>query len=197
MKLLLFTACILFLFSCGSDKRTNYTTEDENGNKIMTKESHQIMDDLLVEFLHCKSSKENVRECKYFTAKAICDFYEIDDFKKGDTYVNYEEMHDIILGKLGTWRLIGKALDQKNLDEAQRTANNGQATVAISSKSKYGHVAIIVPGTQQKAGKWNKLNVPLCASFFMVSRPDSFIEKHLGYAWKTGEEVYLYTKIPE
>ena len=197
MKLLLITTSILFLFSCGSDKRTNYTTEDKNGKKIMTNESRQILDDLLIEFLDCKTSKENVRDCKYFTAKALCDFYQIDDFKKGDTYVNYEEMHDIILGKLGTWRPIGNALDQNNLDEAQRTANNGQATVAISTKSKYGHVAIIVPGTQQKAGKWNKLNVPLCASFFMVPSPDSFVGKHLGYAWRTGEDVYLYTKIPK
>ena len=103
-------------------------------------------------------------------------------------------MHDIILGKYGNWKLIGAADEQKSLNAAQETANNGQATVAISRNDKYGHVAIILPGHCEKAPSWNGLEVPNCASFFMIYKLQPFAGKSLAYAWRSPKNILLYAK---
>lgn len=186
------------LFSCGEDKRSDYTTLDEDGNPTMTERSRTIIQDYLEEFKYCKkSSTKGMMDCKHLTAEALCAFYEIDDFKSDEHpsgFVNYEEMHDIIFGKFGTWKPIGKASEQSSLRKAQEKANNGQATVAVSMKSTYGHVAIILPGTLEKAPSWGGLKVPVCASFFLVRGLDSFAEKSLAYAWSSPEDIILYCK---
>ena len=141
-----------------------------------------------------RTGTQNLQDCKYFIAKGICDFYDINDFFKDGKYVDYHEMHDIILGKFGTWDRIGPATSQKSLNEAQNKANNGQATVAVSVKSPYGHVVMILPGTTVEASSWNKLNVPNCASFFMTNRLEPFSGKSLAWAWSSPQDIILYTK---
>lgn len=184
---------MLIISSCSPEKRGNYTTLDYQGNKVMTQASRAILNDLLAEFNECiQSSTIGMIDCKHFTAKAICNFYEINEFETDNGYVNYEEMYDIIRGKFHTWELLGEATDQEVLQKAQEKANNGQATVAVSRKSVYGHVAMIVPGTLQKAPSWGGLDVPLCASFFLVKGLDSFIEKSLAYAWSSPHDIVIF-----
>ena len=197
MRVFLIAALAFILFSCSSEeeKRTNHSTLDDDGNVVMSAQSIEIMDDLLDEFKKCrKNSTKNLLDCKYMIAKALCVFYEIDDFKKKGDYVDYHEMHDIILGKYGTWKRIGDATDQGALEKAQQYANNGQATVAVSANDKYGHVVIIIPGELTKAPSWNGLNVPNCASFFMIYQLEPFVGKSLAYAWSSPNKIQLYTR---
>lgn len=194
-RILILSLSIFIISACGDEKRTNYTTTDDEGNTVMTEESMDIMSDLVDEFNDCRtSSTKNLLDCKYFIAKAICDFYQIDDFYKDGEYVDYHEMHDMIHGQFGTWKVLGDATNQKALETAQEHANNGQATVAISTRDKYGHVAIIVPGHVKPANSWGKINVPDCASFFMVKHLEPFACKPLNYAWSDPSEVILYTR---
>ncbi len=194
MKYLLFAMIACFLVSCGDGKRENYVTEDENGNLVMRKDVQEIIEDLIAEFETCRNeSTKNLLDCKHFTAKALCEFYEIDDFIDGSGYVDYHDMHKIILGELGTWKTVGPATSQEALKEAQDYANNGQATVAISKRDKYGHVAIILPG-HLKAGRSWGLDVPNCASFFLVKGLKPFSNKPLNYAWSNNQDIMLYTR---
>lgn len=194
-RILILSLSIFIISACGDEKRTNYTTTDDDGNTVMTEESMDIMSDLIDEFNDCRANSiKNLLDCKYFIAKAICDFYQIDDFYKDGEYLDYHEMHDMIHGQFGTWKVLGDATNQKALETAQEHANNGQATVAISTRDKYGHVAIIVPGHVKPANNWGKINVPDCASFFMVRHLEPFACKPLNYAWSDPSEVILYTR---
>lgn len=184
----------LFLTACSDDKRTDYTTVDENGNKVMTPRSKEIIKQLIDEFNDCRDNNQNLNECRHFTAKALCEFYQIDDFKEDGKYVAYEKMYDIVSGKFGTWSFLGNADDQEAMKKAQEHANNGQATVAISTNGKYGHVAIILPGELSKAGGWNGLKVPNCASFFMVRGLKPFADKSVAYAWRSGDGIQFFSK---
>lgn len=194
MKFLLLPLFVAFLFACDDGKRSNYTTLDENGDPVMSETSQAIMDKLVDDCESCKaSSKKNLLDCKHFTAKAICEFYEIDEFKDGQGFIDYNAMHDIILGKFGTWVLLGDAKNQNVLKVAQEKANNGQATVAVSTKSAYGHVVIIVPGHLEAGKSWG-LDVPNCASFFMVKNLKSFSSKPLNYAWRSSDDIKIYSR---
>ncbi len=124
-RILILSLSIFIISACGDEKRTNYTTTDDEGNTVMTEESMDIMSDLIDEFNDCRtSSTKNLLDCKYFIAKAICDFYQIDDFYKDGEYVDYHEMHDMIHGQFGTWKVLGDATNQKALETAQEHANN-------------------------------------------------------------------------
>lgn len=194
MKYFILVLATFAFVSCGDGKRSNYTTLNEEGEAVMSETSQKIMDDLVEDCEACKAtSKKNLLDCKHFTAKAICEFYEIDEFKKGHDFIEYNEMHDIILGKFGTWVLLGDASDQEVLKVAQTKANNGQATVAVSTKSAYGHVVIIVPGHLEEGKSWG-LDLPNCASFFMVKNLKSFSSKPLNYAWRSPNDIKIYTR---
>jgi hypothetical protein len=182
------------VLSC-SNKRSNYTTLDADGKKVMTQESRDILLGILDEFVACRnSSTQGMMDCKHFTARLLCEFYQIDDFQVGNSYVNYEEMLDIIYGKFNTWEMLGMANDQDALNKAQDKANNGQAVVAISRKSKYGHVVVVVPGSCSRAPSWGNLEVPLCASLFLVAGLEPFIDKPMAYAWSSPADIVLYCK---
>ncbi len=195
MKYAMILFALFILSACGEDKRENYTTLDEDGNTVMSKDSKEIMDDLIAEFETCRNnSTKNLLDCKHFTAKAICEFYEIDDFEDGASYVDYDKMHEMIWGKQGAWKVIGIASNQDDLKKAQEYANNGQATVAISNRDKYGHVAIILPGHLKPGRSWG-LDVPNCASFFLVKSLKPFSDKPLNYAWSSNKDIILYTRM--
>ncbi len=190
----LFIILSVFLSSCGDGRRTDFTEVNENGKKVMTKNSKKIMAELISDFEDCREENQNLHYCRHFISKALCEFYEIDDFKENGEYVAYEKMFDIVTGKFGTWTYLGDAKNQKAMKTAQEHANNGQATVAISTNGKYGHVAIILPGELTKAGKWGGLKVPNCASFFMVRGLKPFYDKSVAYAWRTGDGIKFFSK---
>ena len=72
----------VFLIGCGSDKRENFTTLNEDGDIVISEESTAILEAIQADYDACKSNESEERECNRFTAEALCRFYQIDDFKK-------------------------------------------------------------------------------------------------------------------
>lgn len=201
-----FTALVVFN-SCSTDELETKPTGSEPKVKHGKVDPSVIANDslskkftprltpreLLENFTYCQDNAESELMCKFYTAKAICDYFGINDFKKGEIYVDYEKIIDEVKDN-PDWENLGEATDQKNLEQAQILANRGKATIAIDIKSKYGHVVLITKGTLEKAHNWKGLMAPTCASFFMVKNVKSFINKSLAYAYSTPEGVYLYSK---
>ena len=192
MKNLLFAVCTgILLSSCGEEKRENYTTLDEDGNIVISSESIEILEGIQDDYDACKGSETEERECNYFTAEALCRFYQIEDFKKDDDYVSYREIKDVVTHNGGTWEPIGIATNQDDLNKAQQNANDTKATIAFDP-NKTHHVAIILPGNSSRSGQWG-MDVPNSASFF-IHKPESYINKGLSYSFSSPEGIILYTK---
>lgn len=169
---------------------TSFIANDSLSKKFFPRLSPR---ELLENFTYCQDNAESDLMCKFYISKAICDYFGISDFKKGEIYLDYENIIDVVSNN-DQWENLGEATDQKNLEQAQILANRGNATIAIDTKSKYGHVVLITKGTLEKAHNWKGLMAPTCASFFMVKNVKSFINKSLAYAYSTPEGVYLYSK---
>ena len=182
---------ILLLLGCGETKRQNFTTLTDDGEIVMSNESIAILEEIEADYNACKVSESQERECNHFTAEAICRFYEIDDFKKGDEYVSYREIKDLVTLNGGAWKPIGIATNQADLDLAQDNANNAKATIAFDP-NKSNHVAIILPGNNQKSSSWG-LNVPNSASYF-VHKHECYFDKGLSYYFSSPEGIILYAK---
>ncbi|MCH2235370.1 MAG: hypothetical protein MK078_14050 [Crocinitomicaceae bacterium] len=187
---LILLGATLTLSSC-SDRRTNFTTLNEDGDIVVSDASLAILEGLMEDYIECKENETEERECNHFTAEAICRFYEVDDFEQDGEYVSYREIKDIVTLNGGTWEPIGLADSQENLDAAQNTANNGTATIAFDP-TKTNHVAIILPGSTQKSSSWD-LDVPNSASFF-VHKADGYVNKALSYSFRSSEGIILYNK---
>jgi hypothetical protein len=192
MKSLVVIAILgLVLISCGADRRENYTSLDEDGNIVISEESTIILEEIQADYDACKADESDERECNRFTAEALCRFYQIEDFKKGEEYVTYREIKDVVTKNGGTWEPIGIATNQEDLDKAQENANNTKATIAFDP-TKTNHVAIILPGSSSKSNQWG-MDVPNSASFF-VHKADSYINKGLSYSFTGPKGIILYTK---
>lgn len=189
MRTFLLSAGLLFIVGCGDQKRENFTTLDDDGNIIISEQSLDILEDIEQDYYDCKSSETEERECNHFTSEAICRFYEIEDFKKGEEYVSYRDIRDIVTLQ-GNWEPIGVATSQADLDKAQDHANNARATIAFDP-NKSNHVAIILPGQKAKSNSWG-LEAPNSASFF-VHKVDCYVNKALSYSFSSPEGIILYS----
>ncbi|MDA7803325.1 hypothetical protein N8987_01950 [Crocinitomix sp.] len=190
-KSFLYGILVFTIFSCGPEKRQNFTTLDDDGKIIISNESIAILEKIQADYDHCKRSETDEMECNQFTAKALCRFYEIEDFKKKDVFVSYREIKDVVTLNGGAWKAIGIATNQEDLIAAQLNANDTKATIAFDP-TKSNHVAIILPGEMSKSGAWG-LEVPNSASFF-VHKPESYINKGLSYSFSSPEGIILYSK---
>ncbi|MGB1102153.1 MAG: hypothetical protein ACPG21_00850 [Crocinitomicaceae bacterium] len=190
-NLTLYVFAALLLTGCGSDKRENFTTLNEDGDIVISDESTAILEEIQGDYDACKSNETEARECNRFTAEALCRFYQIDDFQKDGEYVTYREIKDVVTLNGGLWEPIGLATEQDNLDYAQKNANNAEATIAFDP-TKSNHVAIILPGKQSKSNAWG-LEVPNSASFF-IHKHDSYINKGLSYSFSSPEGIILYQR---
>lgn len=192
MKKIAFTAALtLIIFSCGEEKRQNFTTISEDGEIIMSDESIQILEEIEADYYNCKSDDSDKNSCKHFTAEAICRFYEIEDFKKNGEYVPYNEIRNVVSLSGASWYPIGIAGSQVDLDLAQDNANKAKATIAFDP-NKTNHVAIILPGSTQKSNAWG-LEVPNSASYF-IHKHECYFNKGLSYSFSNPEGIILYTK---
>ncbi len=192
MKRLFFGLLIpALLIACGNEKRENYTTLDEDGNIVISDESITILEEIQSDYDNCKANETKDKECNYFTAEAICRFYQISDFEKEGVYVSYREIKNVVTLMGGAWEPIGIATNQDDLDKAQKNANDTKATIAFDP-NKTNHVAIILPGKTSKSGAWG-MDVPNSASFF-IHKPESYINKGLSYSFSSPEGIILYTK---
>lgn len=192
MKYLFLLLILLFAISCGDDRRSNFTTMDEDGNIILSEQSEQILDDIIKGYYECNEEADSKKECRYYVAEAICKFYDIDDFKESDgSYMTYENMiYNIKM--LSQWSVVGKASSQKVLDKAMAHANDGRPTIAIEADKNTGHIALILPGEKKKSGSW-QLECPNSASFFR-HKVEAYVNKPLSYSYRTPEDIVIYTR---
>lgn len=212
MRILASIALVCLLFSaCGTEEAANPEIKKGNQPKDTTdpgvhhnqnntavdsvqEQSRPDVFELLESFTYCRDNSENSLTCKYFIAKAICQFYAIDDFKGSDgEYIDFEEILPTIK-QSGQWERAGDANDQLALDKAQKAANNGKAALAISEVDKYGHVVMVLPGAQEPAPSWGNLNCPKVASFFMIPDLEPFVERSMAFAWSTPVGIGIYIR---
>jgi hypothetical protein len=186
MKRVYFLAAVLFsvlMVGCGP-------TEEEK--KEESKQKRIKIETILEEYNDCSANAESRNDCKNFTARAICEYYGIDDLKKGGEYVEYHDIFDFVT-KDANWKNLGMATEQETLDNAQKMANDGFAVVAIDTEDKHKLAIIIIEGEQVKSGSWG-LNAPTCAAFFPASGPKPFIHKTLNYAFSSPKGIQLWVK---
>ena len=149
---------------------------------------------ILEEYEECSEHAEDHKDCKCFTARAICEYNGITDLKKGGEYVDYHDIHGFLTSD-DAWKNLGMATNQGALDNAQQMANDGYPVVAIKTDDQHKFAVLIIQGEQTKSNSWG-LMVPNCAAFFPVSTRglDSFINKGMNYAWSKPDAVQMWVK---
>ena len=188
-KVYFFTTLLLssFMLGCGPTAE-----EKEKEEKEISTQKRLTIEAILEEYNECSANAESRNDCKNFTARAICEYYGIDDLKKDGEYVEYHDIYDFVTAD-ASWKNLGMAAEQKTLDNAQQMANNGFAVVAIDVKDKHKLAIVIIEGEQVKSGSWG-LKAPTCAAFFPASGPKPFIHKTLNYAFSSPEGIQLWVK---
>ncbi len=170
---------IINLIGCGA-------LEEKTKNKV-------AIETLLEEFEACKEASEDRNSCKHFTAEAICKYNGISDFELEDgSYTHYDELLDEIVTS-PHWSFLGDANNQETLDNAQDLANRGYPVVCIDTKGSSHFIVLIIEGEMEKSSKWD-LNCPNSAAFFPRSRPESYINKTLNYAFKKPKGLEIFVR---
>lgn len=211
MARILFITSILslFIFSCGDEKekisKPNVDSVDiEQKIAITTSDTTELTDtlenkgkitmsEIMDAFLYCRETAENNLQCKYFIAKAICDYFGINDFKIEGEYIDFERILYVVRSNT-KWKSIGFATSQNTLIQSQDFANRHKPVIAIQTNSKFGHVVIILPGKLEKAMNWGGLTVPKCASFFMIDEMEPFIDKSIAFAWGSPDGIEFFVR---
>jgi len=147
----------------------------------------------LTAFNICKDNVSGRGKCKDFLAKAICEYYGIDDLKEGGNYLDYDKIPKK-LKELDSWENIGD-FDEKNINTALKKLNNfGKPVLIFNEDVSFVHVVALKPnGKSVISGKWGNISVPSCISYF-PKRKDSFTEKGLNYAFKSSDDLTIWTK---
>ncbi len=184
MVFLIATIAVI-LIGCGSDASDGSTNGISN-NKIS-------IEKILDEYNECREFAESNKDCKFFTARAICEYNGIDDFRINGTYIDYHDIYETIQNN-GKWSLLGWATDPEVLEKAQAVANSKQPIVAIKTDDKHLFTVLIVEGEAVKSTKWGG-KAPICAAFFPVSsKMEPFIDQSLNYVWSKPEGVAFYVR---
>jgi hypothetical protein len=173
----IFTSLIIIaslLVSCESS--TCCSKNDEPCEKSKSKKTcssqeknptnNQAFEQNLAAFNSCKDNNVGKGSCKEYLAKAICEYYGIDDFKEGSNYIAYDKIPKK-LKELGSWENIGE-LDEENILLAlDRLNNSGKPVLIYNKDDSYVHIVALKPnGTLFKSGKWGNISVPSCISYF-------------------------------
>lgn len=201
MKKIVIVLAVLGCFiSCKKEAKTekaspakeNEITKEVEAVKLSA-DKEQFLSTTIAYFKNCKENSTRRNDCRNSITKMISEFYKIDDFKNvnGD-YVIYDSIQSIVKKK-SAWVKLGEANNQEALNKAQEAANNGNATIAIDVSESYGQVAMIIPGKLTHSGSW-KLKVPNTAALVNYDASKSFANKSLSYAFKSPENIVLFTK---
>lgn len=160
-----------------------------------TPEWQKDLESMLYEFMSCGGPTASNTPCNEFLAKALVRVYSIHDFDKPEgRFMLADEIANYVSLTPDKWTLLGKASDQKALDEAQGYANLKKPVIAVySSSTGSGHVVLILPGSQTASGSWG-LKCPNSASFFINKPEKAYISKPLSFAFDAGlkSQVLLY-----
>ncbi len=205
-KILISLAVLLLIASCGESKddccdkkEDSFKSKEEtsyNGKKSQGEHKAanlNAFEENLAAFNACKKSTPGNGKCKEYLAKAVCEYYGIDDLKEGGNYVDYDKI-PIKLKELDSWENLGD-VDEENLAKALDRLNNfGKPVLIFNEDASYVHVVALKPnGKSVKSGKWGNISVPACISYF-PRRKDSFTEKGINYAFKSADDLTIWTK---
>lgn len=161
--------------------------------KPTDEEKRIAIETILEEYNDCVSEAESNKDCKTFTARAICEYNGIDDLKEGGEYIEYNDIYDFIIAG-DKWKSLGFAPDQEVMTKAQDLANDGYAVIAVNTEDKHKFTVLIVKGELTKSGKWGA-EVPACAAFFPASSSlEAFINKTINYAWSNPKGVEFFVR---
>ncbi|WP_298514299.1 hypothetical protein [uncultured Kordia sp.] len=197
-KIITFVFAILLVVSCKNDPKSEKgTTSNSSTTKVeevkLSTDQDQFLSTTIAYFKQCKAASTNRNDCRNSITKMITEFYNIGDFRATDGgFVIYDSIQPIVK-KSNAWTKLGNANDQEALNKAQQAANNGKATIAVDVSQTYGQVAMVIPGKLTKSGSW-KLKVPNAAALVNYNAEKSFMDKSLSYAFKSAENIVLYSK---
>ncbi|PTX61001.1 hypothetical protein C8N46_105157 [Kordia periserrulae] len=200
-KTITLIAAVLLLVACKNDKKTEKSTsQKDTSTKVETKkevalstQQEQFLATTIAYFKQCKAESTNRNDCRNSISKMITEFYNIGDFRAKDGgFVIYDSIQPIVK-KSNDWVKLGAASNQEVLEKAQQAANEGKATLAIDVSETYGQVAMIIPGKLTKSASW-ELQVPNAAALVNYDAKKSFMEKSLSYAFKSAENIVIYSK---
>lgn len=200
-KIFSVTMIIILFYSCGNSNqltnnnkeiKTNYPENVVVSNQSISKNTNAFEDNL-IEFNNCKINEHGKGKCKEYLAKAVCEYYGIDDLTDGQNYVKYDKIPEK-LKELDSWKYIGNFNDE-NLKEALNYLNNlGNPVLIFNEDDSYIHVVALKPNDKLfKSGKWGNISVPSCVSYF-PRRKDSFSGKGINYAFRSAKNLSIWTK---
>ena len=147
------------------------------------------------EFKNCSGASN---QCYKHIGQALKSVYSIDDFysKKDGRYLTSTEIVGFLENN-SKWEKIGNAIDQANLDVAQKNANEKVAVVAVyMGENNLGNVSLILPGNTSPSGSWG-FSVPNSACMFMNNPGRSYMDKGLSYAFTRSmiRKVNFYKRV--
>ncbi|MEM6686473.1 MAG: hypothetical protein AAF617_11885 [Bacteroidota bacterium] len=183
-----------------SDKNNPSKNTSTTKNTITTIEAvklatdqQQFLSTTIAYFKKCKADAKDRNDCRNSITKMITEFYNIGDFRAKDGgFVIYDSIQPIVK-RSNDWMQLGSANNQEVLNKAQQAANDGKATLAIDISQTYGQIAMIIPGKLTTSGTW-KLQVPNAAALVNYDASKSFMDKSLSYAFKSTENIIIFTK---
>jgi hypothetical protein len=182
----LFFALLFVLFAAAPQSFTQPTPPDPEWKKDVEK--------MLTEFMSCSSPIDDISPCNVFLVRALNRVYGVRDFEKPGApggAMTANEIANFVESSTDKWTLLGKAGDQKTLNQAQGYTNLKKAVIAVLRGNPHGHVALIIPGEQTFSGNW-QLNVPNSASFFLNKPEKSYVGKGLSFAFSSPADVKIY-----
>ncbi len=80
-----------FMVGCGPTAE-----EKEKEEKEISTQKRLTIETILEEYNDCSANAESRNDCKNFTARAICEYYGIDDLKVDGEYVEYHAIFDFV-----------------------------------------------------------------------------------------------------
>lgn len=198
-KILIALTLSAFVFACTDsnkveeDDRNDNNSKQEISLKETTTKNLNAFETYLEEFNNCKKNTSGRGKCKEFLAKAVCEYYGIEDLKEGENYIAYDEIPKK-LNQLESWENIGEFNDENILSALDRLNNSGKPVLIYNKNASYVHVVALKPnGKIFKSGKWGNISVPSCVSYF-PKRKDSFTEKGINYAFKAANDLTIWAK---
>jgi hypothetical protein len=184
MKKLIFsiaTVVVFILSSCGDE----ISSENDTIKKV-------AIEALLDDYENCQSFGKDAMDCKDFTAKAICQYFGVNDLQKEGKYIDYHDIYDFVSAS-NEWENLGSADEQLVLDNAQQFANKGIPVIAIDTEDPHKLTVLIIAGELGSSSKWGG-KVPNCAAFFPINGPQPFINKTLNYAWSSPDGIEIWVR---
>lgn len=189
------------LLSCGKPNKVPDNKNDEKNNtsevSIPSKELNiqnlNAFEENLIAFNGCKKNKPGRGNCKEYLAKAICEYYGIDDLKDSDNYIDYDKIPEK-LKELDSWENLGN-FNEGNIEIALKHLKSFNKPVLVFNEDdSYVHLVALKPnGKSVKSGKWGNIFVPECISYF-PRRKDSFTKKGINYAFTSPENLTIWFK---